>query len=238
MVHCLVKKLGADVNQPNGESCTPLYIAPAQDDLAMVQCLVKELCGNVNQANYKDNTPMYIAAKEGHLAMVRILVKELGANINQAAQNGSTPLIVATYEKHADIVRWLVKAGANTQACATLIGSEFTASTLSSIVGASAEQTAYLKAKTHCSNPGCSGVGLVKCTGCKQARYCREACQLAHWMGRLQALERGAGGRDGASKQVMERYILWLNNGGNQNSINLRCLVMSGRLRYSVPPSE
>jgi hypothetical protein len=21
----------------------------------------------------------------------------------------------------------------------------------------------------------------MKCTGCKQARYCGEACQLAHW---------------------------------------------------------
>ena len=43
------------------------------------------------------------------------------------------------------------------------------------------EQIAYLEAKMHCSNPGCSGAGIMKCTGCKQVRYCGEACQLAHW---------------------------------------------------------
>jgi hypothetical protein len=47
--------------------------------------------------------------------------------------------------------------------------------------GASTEQIAYLEAKTHCSNTGCSGAGIMKCTGCKQARYCGEQCQLAHW---------------------------------------------------------
>jgi hypothetical protein len=31
----------------------------------------------------------------------------------------------------------------------------------------------------HCSSPGCSGAEILKCTtGCKNARYCREACQL------------------------------------------------------------
>jgi hypothetical protein len=83
--------------------------------------------------------------------------------------------------KHEDIARWLVKAGANTQASAAFKGSEFTAAALSNSLGASAEQTAYLEAKTHCSSFGCSGAGVLKCTGCKQARYCGEACQLAHW---------------------------------------------------------
>jgi hypothetical protein len=46
---------------------------------------------------------------------------------------------------------------------------------------ASAEQTAYLEAKMHCSNTGCSGAGIMKCTRCRQARYCGEQCQLAHW---------------------------------------------------------
>jgi hypothetical protein len=56
-----------------------------------------------------------------------------------------------------------------------------TAAYLSKHAGASAEQTAYLLAKTHCSNTGCSGAGIMKCTRCKQARYCGEPCQLAHW---------------------------------------------------------
>jgi hypothetical protein len=48
-------------------------------------------------------------------------------------------------------------------------------------MNASAEQTAYLEAKTHCSNPGCSGAGIKRCPACKQARYCGEPCQYAHW---------------------------------------------------------
>jgi hypothetical protein len=33
----------------------------------------------------------------------------------------------------------------------------------------------------HCSNPGCEGAGIRKCTWCKQARYCGQPCFLAHW---------------------------------------------------------
>jgi hypothetical protein len=39
----------------------------------------------------------------------------------------------------------------------------------------------YLNAKAHYSNPDCSGAGRKKCTGRKQARYCGQSCQLAHW---------------------------------------------------------
>jgi hypothetical protein len=57
-----------------------------------------------------------------------------------------------------------------------------TAADLSRVSGASAEQTAYLEAKTHCSNTGCSGAGIMKCTRCRQARYCGEqSVPLAHW---------------------------------------------------------
>jgi hypothetical protein len=70
-----------------------------------------------------------------------------------------------------------MKAGADTQMFERIE----TAADLSRTVGASAEQTAYLEAKTHCSNVGCSGAGIMKCTGCRQAWHCGEACQLAHW---------------------------------------------------------
>jgi hypothetical protein len=84
-------------------------------------------------------------------------------------------------------VKWLVKEGADLRANAKW----GTAANISKSYGASAEQTAYLEAKTHCSNIGCSGVGLMKCTGCKQARYCGEACQLAHWRAHKAACKAG-----------------------------------------------
>jgi hypothetical protein len=87
----------------------------------------------------------------------------------------------ASMAKHADIVRWLVKVGADTKASAAFDGTVFTAATISKSIEASPEQTAYLEAKTHCSSPGCSSTGLLKCTGCRQTRYCGEVCQLANW---------------------------------------------------------
>jgi hypothetical protein len=87
--------------------------------------------------------------------------------------------MAASAGKHTVVVTWLVKAGADTQATSALFDNS--AAVLSSHVGASAEQTAYLEAKTHCSNTDCSGAGLKKCPACKQARYCGEPCQLAHW---------------------------------------------------------
>jgi hypothetical protein len=91
--------------------------------------------------------------------------------------------MIASAAKHTDVVRWLIKEGADTQACVSMHtqGVVGTAADVSKIFGASAEQTAYLEAKTHCSNPGCRGAGIKGCPACKQARYCGEPCQYAHW---------------------------------------------------------
>jgi ankyrin repeat protein len=180
VVRCLVKELGADVNKVDNAGYTPLNSAAGAGDLTIVHCLGKELDADVNQADQEGATPLYFAAHGGKLAVVQCLVKELGADINQATQHGGTPLMTAAANKHSDVVKWLIKAGADTQATLFEV-TDCTAADFSRHVGASADQTAYLEAKTHCSNPGCSGAGLLKCTGCKQARYCGEACQLAHW---------------------------------------------------------
>jgi hypothetical protein len=72
--------------------------------------------------------------------------------------------MMASFYKHADLVRWLIKEGADTQASSSIFG---TAAAFSKMFGASAEQTTYLEAKTHCSNPGCSGAGIKRCPACK-----------------------------------------------------------------------
>jgi hypothetical protein len=90
--------------------------------------------------------------------------------------------MAASYHKHAKVVTWLIKAGADPQSSMMVAdGTTYTAADASKMMGATAAQTAYLKAKTHCSNTRCSGAGVMKCTRCKQARYCSEPCQLAHW---------------------------------------------------------
>jgi hypothetical protein len=109
--------------------------------------------------------------------MVRCLLK-LRANVNQLCNNGATPLMAASTHKHEEVVKWLVKAGANTQA--TFPGFHNSALATSRHFGESASLIAYLEAKTHCSNTGCSGAGLKNCPACK-TRYCGEPCQMAHW---------------------------------------------------------
>jgi ankyrin repeat protein len=133
-----------------------------------VRYLVKELGADDNQANEEGSTPLFIAASNGHVSVVKCFVNELGADIHWQRHDGGTLLMETSHNKHTDMVKWLVKAGAESRASS----SWGTAAELSKDAGASIEHTAYLEAKTHCSNLGCSGAGVKKCTGCKQARYC------------------------------------------------------------------
>jgi ankyrin repeat protein len=177
----LVKELGADVNKQDGNGATPLRITTELGQIDSMRCLVKECGANVNLGGIDGCTPLLIAAQIGNLSAVQCLVKELGADIDQDDKRGGTPLMAASNRNHPTVVKWLIKAGADPQAAA----SWGTAADLSKKAGASAEQTAYLEAKTHCSKPDCSGAGILKCTGCKSARCCGESCQLAHWMAHM-----------------------------------------------------
>jgi hypothetical protein len=178
VVRYLSKELSADVNKATKDGATPLFMAAQDGLLAIVRCLVKELSADVNHAKKDGTRPLYIAAQMGHLDVVRCLVEELGADVNLARKDGATALMVAASEKHHKIVAYLMRHGADPQASAPRCG---TAADVSKRYGAPTAQTAYLEAKTQCSNPGCAGAGFKKCTGCKHVRYCGQQCQLAHW---------------------------------------------------------
>jgi ankyrin repeat protein len=177
MVQCLLKDLGADVNQAMDDGTTPMIIAAGAGNLAMVQCIGAAHGSKINKANCLGGTALLFATQKGHLNVVQCLVEDFGADVNQKGNNDATPLMVASYAKHEKVVKWLLKHGADAQASTT----SGTAADASRIGGAPIAQTEYLEAKAHCSKPGCSGAGLKKCTGCKQARYCGQQCQLAHW---------------------------------------------------------
>jgi hypothetical protein len=178
VARCLVKVLGADVEKAAETDCTPFCIAVQEGHLEVTCCLVKELGADVNIENQHGVTPLLVAVEEGSLPMVRRLIENLGADVNKATHNGRTPLMVASHGGYTKIVHLLTKHGADSQVCAPDFG---TAADISNEYGAPSEVTEYLEAKMHCSNLGCSGAGIKKCTGCKQARYCGQACQLTHW---------------------------------------------------------
>jgi ankyrin repeat protein len=177
VVQCLGKELGANVYQSLKVGSVPLYIAAKCGHLTVLRCLVKDLGAVVKFAGIHGDTALHEAARTGNLQVVQCLVKELGANVNCAGKDGVTPLWIASLKDHVAIVKWLTKENADPQAEPNY----GTAEEIMKYQGATTEQTAYLEAKTYCSHTGCSGAALLKCTGCKQARYCGEVCQLAHW---------------------------------------------------------
>jgi ankyrin repeat protein len=174
VMRCLVNELGADVNQADRNGVTVLHCAA----MNMVQILLSELNADVDKAHTTGSTALIFAASRNSLNVVRCLVREFGADINHPGHDGITALMAAANCKHAALTKWLVKAGADPQAKNE--GGE-TAATISRTVGASPEQIAYLEAKAHCGNPGCSGAGTKKCQGCMHGRYCGPACHVAHW---------------------------------------------------------
>jgi hypothetical protein len=178
MAQCLVNELGADVNRGDAEGRTPLSIAARSGHMAMVRCLVKKLGADINQADNVLCSPLFFAAEEGKLKMVQYLVKELNADVNLASKVGSTPLMVAAENMHHEVVRYLLKHGADPLASHNCLG---TAADISKCKGAPDEQTAYLLARTHCANPGCTNAGLKKCERCLEAYFCGSACIRMHW---------------------------------------------------------
>jgi hypothetical protein len=185
MVRCFVQEFGADVNEQSEDGFTPFYILAQQGNLAGLRCVVDELGADIRQATRRGRSPFHTACFHGRLDVIRFMVKELSVDVNAADQDGSTALMQASCGKHFHVVRWLVKEGADPQKYPSYQDGIFPLSpspaALSEHNGASSEQTAYLKAKMHCSSPGCSGAGKQKCQGCFQARYCGAQCQLAHW---------------------------------------------------------
>jgi hypothetical protein len=183
LVRRMVKELGADVNLAGPPGRTPFLIAASREHLALVRCLVKDLGADVNQQTYPEGrTALMIAVHEDNLELVRLLVKELGADVNLPMKDGHTPLMAAAGFKHEKITKLLLKAGADAQTTILIEGEYYTAASSAALIGVPARLADYLEAKTHCSNSGCAGAGIRKCTGCKQARYCGQTCQLAHWL--------------------------------------------------------
>jgi ankyrin repeat protein len=178
ILRCLAQELVADVNLARHDGSTPLMLAAQEGHLAAVRFLVHDLGAKVNKLDAQGRSPLFMAAFNGQMEVMRYFVEERGADVNQATHDGSTPLSAASAGKFKKLAAWLIKKGANPQASDLTFG---TAADVSRNFGASAEQTAYLEAKMHCSYPGCSGAGIKKCTGCKKARYCGQQCQLAHW---------------------------------------------------------
>jgi ankyrin repeat protein len=105
VLRCLVRELGADINQATLHGHTPLLEAIYLADVAEMQCLVA-LGADVTSA-----MPLVAAVRNGHLGVLQCLVQELGADVNQATPRGLTPLTVAAERGNLAVVLCLAELG-------------------------------------------------------------------------------------------------------------------------------
>jgi hypothetical protein len=91
---CLVKELGADVNQADKQGYTSLTLATCQNNFEMMNCLVKDLGADVNLADTNSYTPLFysVVGSGADLDVMRYLVNELGADVNQVSAEGLSPI--------------------------------------------------------------------------------------------------------------------------------------------------
>ena len=100
---------GADVNAPDDQGMTPLWVAAGNDRADIVRLLI-ERGADVNASSKRGRTPLHVAFHYGYAGIARLLI-EKGADMN-ACKYGST-LLRAAYLGSADVVRLLIEKGAD-----------------------------------------------------------------------------------------------------------------------------
>jgi len=108
MVEAL-RQLKADINIPNIDGATPLFLASRNGHVHVVEALGR-LNADVNMAKRNGCTPLYIAAEQGHVPVIESLAR-LKANV-WTAFSGWSPLKIALHYKHAEAAAALRRAGA------------------------------------------------------------------------------------------------------------------------------
>jgi hypothetical protein len=101
---------GADVNQTDWESWTPLFTAARYGHEDIVQLLLKHNAA-VDLAENEGWTPLKTAARYGHEGIVQLLLKH-NAAVDLADNKGWTPLLTAARYGHEGIVQLLLAHGA------------------------------------------------------------------------------------------------------------------------------
>ena len=103
-------KEGADINLPNKDGATPLYIASFNGHSEAIKALIAGRA-DVNKATNDGWTPLCIAAHKGHSEAIELLI-ESGANVDLPNKDGATPLLVASQNGHSKTIEALIKKGA------------------------------------------------------------------------------------------------------------------------------
>ena len=108
---------GADVNIPDSDGNTPLFLAAMSCNEQCVQLLLKS-GADVNLTNKRGANALIYAAKNKMLQSVEWLI-EAGADVNIKTKCNPTPLLYAAERGHKEILKVLLEAGADVNATST-----------------------------------------------------------------------------------------------------------------------
>ena len=104
-------RIGADVNQTQGDGTTPLHWAVYKVDVALVETLLSREA-NPNAVNVFGATPLAEAVKIANIELVEMLLKA-GADPDALNQDKQTALMLSARIGALDIAEQLVKYGAD-----------------------------------------------------------------------------------------------------------------------------
>jgi hypothetical protein len=104
VLHCLVRELGADVNQKRRHGVTVLHVAASSGHLAVVRCLI-ELGAEVGAVDNDGDPPLLVSALNGQFETMWYLLEEAGADMGDV-NNGKVTvwdLLIAHLEDDNDM---------------------------------------------------------------------------------------------------------------------------------------
>lgn len=107
-------RLGADVDEPQGDGSVALHWAVYRNDDSITRLLLN----NQADANVADDhgvTPLTLAALNANSTQVNLLLNA-GADVNAARVSGETALMIASHVGSTDVMEFLLAAGANPNA--------------------------------------------------------------------------------------------------------------------------
>ena len=156
---------------------TPLHMAAVKGHYDICKLLI-DRGATVDKANCNGFTALHMAGNYGHHDICQLLI-DRGATVDRADSDGSTALHIAAEFGHSDIVTLLLEHGASPT---NKEKHGYTPLDLARTKG-NYDCTKKIKAKMcwNCHAKESDGVILLKCGGCKKARYCDQVCQTMDW---------------------------------------------------------
>jgi len=113
----LAKK--ADVNAPQADGATALYLASIRGSAPMLDRLLKA-GADANERGPEGETPLMLAARNGSADAIKVLLDHK-ADVNATDRlRGTTPLMWAAEQNHPEAVKLLIAGGANVSAASTV----------------------------------------------------------------------------------------------------------------------